>query len=334
MISEWQSIWPNRHDKLGRLQTLQWLVICLFLAVYVTTYFRVSLQVVFKILELKLVGRSESNTLYHALTTLFTILVYWRLKIFIQRCLHAPCYALSEGHLRDKADNSWKQLLALNGACVLLPAYSVLHPLMQGRTNLTLVDGLQLLLLLLICLYSFRLAIGSLLTSPTELPEGKVGAFTQLVISVAIWSNACSLLSSAYFIPYYPADQYQAAAIRHAAWGSLLALSIWKLKGVKGPVILGLAASVFGGPVLGIWLARGIALLGVFGLDWWKNRSPKLALVRMWGFGLGQATGRIVGGALGVFYLGLDGGGIGASIGEALAATMGFHLVTKAEEES
>lgn len=323
MISEWQSLWPNREGKIGSLQALQWLVIGLLLSVYVTTYFRVSLGVVFKIFELKGVGRTG----FHVVTSAITVLLYWRLKLYLQRCMHAPCVAMVEGKLPEEADNSWKMLLGLNGVCVILPAFAIIYELLLGRDHLSLGGWSRLLLLLAIGGYSFRLAAGAAVTSPTELPSGKVGGFTQLVISASVWSNGCFLLSSAAYMPYYATEQYQSASIQHAAVGALMALFFWQLKGVKWPVLVGLAISLAGGPTLGEWLSRGVAVGSVFLIEGWRERNATVALVRAWGFGIGQSLGRLVGGLLGTFYLGLDGGGVGLVIGEALAATIGFQMV-------
>jgi hypothetical protein len=323
VIQEWQSVWPNRYGRIGQLQAIQWLIICLLLTVYVATYFRLSFQVIFKILTLK----GFDGLSYHVLAAAVTILMYWKLKGFFERCLYVPVYVVTNGKLPPGKDEAWKLLVGMNAVCVLMPAFSILMELLRGKHNLTLTQWGRLLLLGAIGIYSFRLAVGAELTGPDKLPEGKAGSFSQLVVAVSVWSNACFLLSSSLYMPYYGTDQYVLTSIKHAGFGSLVALTLWQLKGVKWPVLLGLAFSILGGPFFGTLLSRGVGISSVFVIDYGTERNAQTALVRMWGFGLGQAAGRVIGGILGHLYIGVDGGEICATMGEALAAIIGFQMV-------
>ena len=322
LISQWQSVWPNRAGRIGQVQAIQWLAICLLLTVFIATYFRLSLQVVYKVMLLK----GFDGPKFHLSAALVTVLLYWQLKRFFQRCLHLPCHAVTFETLPQKEDSSWKLLVGLNSVCVLMPGFSIIYSLLLGKHNLSGTEWGRLLLLIVIGVYSFRLAVGATLTSPLQLPDGKAGSFSELVVGVAVWSNAAFLLSSSIYMPYHATAEYWPAAIQHAGYGTLVAFTLWQLKGVKWPVLLGLVASIAGGPFLGLLLARAVALSGVFVTDYWVERNWKLALIRTWGFGIGLACGRIVGGALGWIYLGVEGGEIGATIGEALAATLGFQM--------
>ena len=120
--------------------------------------------------------------------------------------------------------------------------------------------------------------------------------------------------------------EYRHVAIQWALSGTFLAVVRSRFDGERGPLSLGLAASLLGQMVVGPWLSRLASLVLVLLAQLFKHRNLRGALLRVWGFGLGQAAGRLIGAFTGLFFLGLEGGAMGAAVGEALMATLGYQF--------
>lgn len=306
---------------IGRREAWLWLGVSLFFVVQVASYVRFTFEQAFQ--QYLIIFKLPGLAFYRPTSILVTLGLYFWLSKLFPKVLVGPLRAVEEGSFEESDRDLWRYLLLLNGVFCSGVLWLVATDEPGETTVVRLTFFLSLLFLIgfmVMCFVAGKWP-GSLRNADTLAEvEGPSVDLSRLVCNVSIWSNGLFLLVLAVLRPYMTLWDCRAYGVQFALVGTVIGLFFGKLDRERLSYVLALLVSILGGPRFGMAAARLCSLAMVFAFQAADHKNLKLALTRTWAFGLGQSGGRVLGAMLGSFYIGLEGGPMGAAFGEALAA--------------
>lgn len=319
---------PLRSSGVGTAQALQWLIAWGLLAVYATAITRYLLSTLF-LLILSAVG-APGLLLYASVVLLVGPGVFFWLGGLLTRALLVPTIALETGACPAEVGTDWKRLLTFNGVLGLALASELSWAFTRGSGfSLAYKLGFFLSMVLLLGFSFLALTLGRGAESPaleTDFPAGKAGRLVRVLIRVCLWANFAFLMLHALCSPFIEQALAMKAGVWAASAGTLYALLTSQLKQERTALVISLGASAIFGATLGPWASAPAGLVFIVIPQLLQGRGSARALVRAWGFSMGQTTGKLAGALVGMFFLGAEGGPIGAVLGESLGGVICYQM--------